>query len=84
MRIETNYQIAAESLTLLKNDGILPLQAGKKILVTGYASNSINILNGAWSRTFWVSCQILMILPNQHPRINPINQREQHHLWAGN
>ena len=50
--IETNYQIAAESLTLLKNDGILPLQAGKKILVTGYASNSINILNGAWSRTF--------------------------------
>ena len=50
--IETNYQAASESLTLLKNDGILPLQAGKNILVTGYASNSINILNGAWSRTF--------------------------------
>jgi len=50
--IETNYQAAAESLTLLKNDGVLPLQAGKNILVTGYASNSINILNGAWSRTF--------------------------------
>ncbi len=50
--IETNYQAAAESLTLLKNDGTLPLQTGKNILVTGYASNSINILNGAWSRTF--------------------------------
>ncbi|MGB0173371.1 MAG: glycoside hydrolase family 3 protein, partial [Flavobacteriaceae bacterium] len=50
--IETNYQAAAESLTLLKNDGTLPLQKGKNILVTGYASNSINILNGAWSRTF--------------------------------
>jgi beta-glucosidase len=50
--IETNYQAASESLTLLKNDGVLPIQAGKKVLVTGYASNSINILNGAWSRTF--------------------------------
>jgi beta-glucosidase len=39
-------------LTLLKNDGILPLPVGKKILVTGYASNSLNVLNGAWSRTF--------------------------------
>ena len=47
-----NYQAAAESITLLKNDGILPLKKGKKILVTGYASNSLNILNGAWSRTF--------------------------------
>lgn len=50
--IETNYKAATESLTLLKNDGILPLPVGKKILVTGYASNSLNVLNGAWSRTF--------------------------------
>jgi beta-glucosidase len=50
--VEVNYQAASESLTLLKNEGVLPLKAGKKILVTGYAANSINILNGAWSRTF--------------------------------
>ncbi len=28
------------------------LKKDKKILVTGYASNSMNLLNGAWSRTF--------------------------------
>nr|MDA3905529.1 glycoside hydrolase family 3 C-terminal domain-containing protein [Bacteroidales bacterium] len=51
--IEANYKTASEAITLLKNkNDILPLSSSKKILVTGYASNSINILNGAWSRTF--------------------------------
>lgn len=50
--IEVNYQAASESLTLLKNKGILPLKPGTNTLVTGYAANSINVLNGAWSRTF--------------------------------
>ncbi|WP_298262258.1 glycoside hydrolase family 3 N-terminal domain-containing protein [uncultured Lutibacter sp.] len=51
--IKANYQIASESITLLKNKGnILPLTKASKIVVTGYASNSINILNGAWSRSF--------------------------------
>lgn len=51
--IETNYQAASEAITLLKNkNDILPLPANKKVLVTGYSANSINVLNGAWSRTF--------------------------------
>lgn len=51
--IADNYTMASESITLLKNSNdILPLKNTKKVLVTGYASNSINILNGAWSRTF--------------------------------
>lgn len=51
--IEENYKVASEAITLLKNEnGILPLKKNKKILVTGYAANSINLLNGAWSRTF--------------------------------
>lgn len=51
--IEANYETASEAITLLKNNNqILPLSSSKKILVTGYAANSINILNGAWSRTF--------------------------------
>ena len=51
--IAANYNMASESITLLKNeDAILPLSKGKKVLVTGYAANSINMLNGAWSRTF--------------------------------
>jgi len=48
-----NHQIACESLTLLKNQGnVLPLKKGSKVLVTGVASNSINYLNGGWSRTW--------------------------------
>lgn len=51
--IEVNYQAASEAITLLKNmHDILPLPSTKKVLVTGYSANSINILNGAWSRTF--------------------------------
>lgn len=51
--LDSNYETAAEAITLLKNTKqILPLPTNKKVLVTGYASNSINILNGAWSRTF--------------------------------
>ncbi|NQV76879.1 MAG: glycoside hydrolase family 3 C-terminal domain-containing protein [Lutibacter sp.] len=51
--IEANYQTASEAITLLKNaNNILPLLSTKKVLVTGYSANSINILNGAWSRSF--------------------------------
>jgi beta-glucosidase len=49
---QKNYEAVCEAITLLKNDGILPLQKNKKVLVTGYTSNSQNSLNGAWSRTF--------------------------------
>ncbi len=47
-----NLQVASQSLTLLKNNNVLPLKANQKILVTGVAANSINYLNGAWSRTW--------------------------------
>ncbi|MHB1146968.1 MAG: glycoside hydrolase family 3 N-terminal domain-containing protein [Lutibacter sp.] len=51
--IDTNYKTASEAITLLKNNNhILPLSSTKKVLVTGYSANSINILNGAWSRSF--------------------------------
>lgn len=51
--IEVNYQTASEAITLLKNsNNILPLSSTKKVLVTGYSANSINRLNGAWSRSF--------------------------------
>lgn len=46
-------QAAEESLVLLKNtDGILPLVAGKKILLTGPNANSMRCLNGGWSYTW--------------------------------
>jgi beta-glucosidase len=57
--IALNYDAACEAITLLKNDSlptlggpILPLAKNKKVLVTGYTANSINLLSGAWSRSF--------------------------------
>lgn len=51
--IALNYESACEAITLLKNkNDILPLKRNKKVLVTGYTANSINLLNGAWSRSF--------------------------------
>lgn len=50
---QLNLEIARESVTLLKNsDNILPLNSQNKILVTGVAANSLNYLNGGWSRTW--------------------------------
>lgn len=45
-------QAAAESITLLQNDGILPLQEGGRILVTGPAARSLSALNGGWTHTW--------------------------------
>jgi len=48
-----SYEAAKECITLLKNNNnILPLSTKSKILVTGPTANSINYLNGAWSRTW--------------------------------
>lgn len=44
---------ATESMVLLKNGGnILPLQHGKKILLTGPNANQMRCLNGGWSYTW--------------------------------
>ncbi|MCQ2229466.1 MAG: glycoside hydrolase family 3 C-terminal domain-containing protein [Bacteroidales bacterium] len=49
---ETALRAAEETEVLLKNDGILPLAKGKKILVTGPNANQIRCLNGGWSYTW--------------------------------
>ena len=47
------YEAAVESMVLLKNeDNVLPIQAGKKTLVTGPNANSMRTLNGGWSYTW--------------------------------
>ncbi|MGF1635737.1 MAG: glycoside hydrolase family 3 N-terminal domain-containing protein [Cyclobacteriaceae bacterium] len=44
------YTTAAESITLLKNEGsLLPLSKNAKVLVTGPNANLMRALNGGWS-----------------------------------
>lgn len=44
------YDMAAESITLLKNEGeVLPLSPKSKVLVAGPNANSMRTLNGAWT-----------------------------------
>ena len=51
--VQASLETAHEALTLLKNDNnILPLGKNKKVLITGVAANSLNYLNGGWSRTW--------------------------------
>ena len=45
-------EAAIESEVLLKNDGVLPLKKGTRILVTGPCGNSMRTLNGGWSYTW--------------------------------
>ena len=46
------YEAAVESEVLVKNEGILPLDKGTRILVTGPNGNSMRTLNGGWSYTW--------------------------------
>lgn len=47
---KASYDMASESITLLKNEGdILPLKKNIKVLVTGPNANSMRSLNGAWT-----------------------------------
>ncbi len=43
---------AVESIVLLRNEKLLPLTKGKKILVTGPNANQMRCLNGGWSYTW--------------------------------
>lgn len=46
------YEAALEGEVLLKNEDILPLKKGMKILVAGPNANSMRTLNGGWSYTW--------------------------------
>ncbi len=47
------YDIASESITLLKNkNNILPLSTKNSIVIIGPTANSLNCLNGAWTHTW--------------------------------
>ena len=45
-------QAASDSITLLKNDGVLPLPRGARVMVTGPGASSATALCGGWSYTW--------------------------------
>ncbi len=48
-----SLEAARECITLLKNDNsVLPLPKTAKVLVTGFAANTMVCLNGGWSRSW--------------------------------
>ncbi len=49
---QANLQAAREALVLLKNEGVLPLARGRKVLVTGPNADLLSVLNGGWSLTW--------------------------------
>ncbi len=49
---QESYAAALESEVLLKNNGVLPLKEGARILVTGPNANTLRALNGGWSYTW--------------------------------
>jgi beta-glucosidase len=48
----TARQAARESITLLQNNGVLPLSRGARVLVTGPAANALTPLHGGWTHTW--------------------------------
>ena len=48
----TAREAVAKSQVLLKNDGVLPLAAGAKILVAGRAADSVAQASGGWTLTW--------------------------------
>ncbi len=48
---EVSLAAARESMVLLKNNGVLPLAPGKKILVVGPLAESVQVLHGNYSGT---------------------------------
>ncbi|MDE6422284.1 MAG: beta-glucosidase, partial [Muribaculaceae bacterium] len=72
-------EMAVQSEILLKNNGLLPLAQGKRILVTGPNANSMRALNGGWSYTWQGSND-----PKFHSQYNTIYESLVNEYGEGN
>ncbi|MCC2545578.1 glycoside hydrolase family 3 C-terminal domain-containing protein [Hymenobacter sp. BT175] len=77
---QAGYQMAAEAITLLKNEnGLLPLKKTARVLVTGPNANSMRTLNGAWTYS-WQGEKV----EDFAARYNTILEAVQKEIGAGN
>jgi len=49
---QTALEAARESITLLKNDGVLPLAGGTRVLVTGPTADRLSVMSSGWTYTW--------------------------------
>jgi len=74
---QTAYDIASQSVVLLKNDGVLPLKNARKVLLTGPNANSMWAMCGDYSfpamSYFWKK----MDVDSEHPHIVTLREGMQ-------
>ena len=49
-------EAVAKSLVLLKNDGVLPIRAGARVLVTGGFADDVGLQSGGWTISWQGTC----------------------------
>lgn len=79
-----NLEAARESVTLLKNqNNVLPLPKNARVLVTGFAGNSMAPLNGGWSYT-WLGLETDQFAGHKMTILEAITEKagQQNVMWA--
>lgn len=80
---KTAYELATQSVVLLKNNGVLPLQKPCRIALTGPNANTMWAMVGDYSfqsmRFFWQQ----KIEDAEHPRIVGLREGMERHLPTG-
>ena len=71
-----SYAAALESEVLLKNNGVLPIAADRRIVVCGPNANSLRALNGGWSYTWQGSADAFV--PQYNTIVEALQRRFPH------
>ena len=80
--IHASYLTAVEGITLLKNENnSLPLNNSKKVIVTGPMSNSLTMVNGAWTRT-WQGTDAKWNDENKLTIWEAIKEQNENAIWT--
>jgi beta-glucosidase len=78
---QTARQAARESITLLQNNGVLPLSRGTRILVTGPAADALTPLHGGWTHT-WQGTDADHFPPDTPTLLDAIRARSEQVVFA--
>lgn len=78
---QTAREAARETITLLQNDGILPLARGTRILVAGPAADALTPLHGGWTHT-WQGTDADYFPPDTPTLLDAIRSRSEHVVFA--